>query len=319
MAHHEILFPTNISYGGRGGPMFRTTIVTLDSGVESRIGRQSGIQHKYDVAYGVKSMDDLFTVKEFFIGRMGALHSFNYKDFLDYTTASNGRSAHAATDVNIGSGDVSGTVAFQILKKYTSGSITRNRNLTKIVNGTVLVTVNAVLKTEITHYTVNNETGIITFVTAPPDGHVVTCGCEFYVPVRFSESTDEWLSVEHEDFDNGEVSIEVVEVVNELDLPEEYFYGGAAEEVLSADRLISVGEARLWVFAPDASGHKVKLPDETNLQPGGPYFFIVNTHATRTIEITKSDETAIVTLAGSSALTVVLSKSSGGTKVWYTF
>jgi len=42
-----------------------------------------------------------------------------------------------------------------------------------------------VLKTETTDYTVDYATGIITFLAAPTNGHVVAVICEFDIPVRF--------------------------------------------------------------------------------------------------------------------------------------
>ena len=36
MAFHEVLFPPNISYGSQGGPKFKTTVFTADSGYEQR-------------------------------------------------------------------------------------------------------------------------------------------------------------------------------------------------------------------------------------------------------------------------------------------
>lgn len=317
MAHHETVFPINISYGSRGGPRFFTQIVELDSGAENRIGRWSAPRHVYDVSYGVKSLDDLSTLKTFFIARLGALHSFKYKDWNDFTSAANGVNTPDDEDVQIGVGDVGGTTTFQLVKKYTDGGITRTRNITKPVSGTVVVALDGAATTA---FTVDTTTGIVTMNTAPGNGVVVTAGFEFYVPVRFEESTDEWMQIEYESYENGNApNISLIEVFDEVEVAEEFNYGGTVEDLLTADRLMTVSEGRAWIMNPQSSGYKLKLPDPTNLEPGGPYFFIQNANGSNTIDITESDGTAILTLGTSSALEVILSKASDGTKAWHCF
>jgi uncharacterized protein (TIGR02217 family) len=62
----------------------------------------------------------------------------------------------------------------------------------------VEVYVNAVLQTITTHYTIDMDTGIITFVTPPTDTHPIAIACEFDVPVRFDTDA---LDITAETFD----------------------------------------------------------------------------------------------------------------------
>jgi uncharacterized protein (TIGR02217 family) len=89
-------FPDDISYGSRGGPNFRTNVVVQDSGAEVRNQNWSYPRHEYDVAYGVKEMQHLENLLEYFHVVAGKAVGFRYKDDADYkscrTTATIGSS-----------------------------------------------------------------------------------------------------------------------------------------------------------------------------------------------------------------------------------
>ena len=68
----------------------------------------------------------------------GRAYSFRFKDWSDFSTAADGRSAPANTDCEVGVGDGSNR-SFQLQKKYVSGSTTEYRVLSKPVSGTVVV------------------------------------------------------------------------------------------------------------------------------------------------------------------------------------
>lgn len=182
-------FPEDISYGSRGGPTFRTDVFTAQSGFEQRNVLWQDARCKYDVAHGIRDKDDMDTVLAFFYNMRGKATGFRFKDWSDYRLI-NG---------NIGTGDGS-TTAFQVVKKYTVGSNTFTRNLYKLVTSTLSgVTVNGVAKTEGVDFTVNYNTGVITFSVAPGNTHAIVVGnVEFDVPARFD--TDE-MSVTLEAFE----------------------------------------------------------------------------------------------------------------------
>jgi uncharacterized protein (TIGR02217 family) len=210
LSFHEVQFPTDISKGSSGGPERRTDIVTLRSGFEERNTIWANSRRRYDASFGLRSLDDLYQVIQFFEARSGKLHSFRWKDWMDYRSGSPVFTA-TSTDQLIGVG--TGALAtFQLVKRYTSGGINWDRIIKKPVAGTVLIQVAGVLKTIGTHYTVDDTTGIITFQAGsiPTPGQNVKAGFWFDVPVRFD--TD-FLNLSIEAFEAGSVpSIDILEV-----------------------------------------------------------------------------------------------------------
>jgi uncharacterized protein (TIGR02217 family) len=137
------------------------------------------------VAYGIRRADDLAAVVAFFEARNGRLHGFRYKDWADYKSALPSL-AITATDQQIGTGTGS-LQTFQLAKRYTSGPQTWVRTITKPVTGTVRVALGTV--EQLSGWTLDAATGVITFTTAPAGGVIVRAGFEFDVPVRFDSDT----------------------------------------------------------------------------------------------------------------------------------
>ncbi|MES2335798.1 MAG: DUF2460 domain-containing protein [Pseudomonadota bacterium] len=185
MAFHEVRFPDNISRGARGGPERRTQVVELASGDEERNASWANSRRRYDVAYGIRRADDLAAVVAFFEARNGRLHGFRYKDWADYKSALPSQPI-TATDQQIGTGTGS-LQTFQLSKRYTSGAQTWVRTITKPVAGTVRVALG--MAEQLSGWTVDMTTGVITFTTAPAGGVIVRAGFEFDVPVRFDSDT----------------------------------------------------------------------------------------------------------------------------------
>jgi uncharacterized protein (TIGR02217 family) len=310
MAAHEVQFPVNISYGSRGGPGYRTDVVHTDSGAEERIARWSEPRRRYDVAYGVKTNSDLVALQSFYIGRRGAEFSFRYKDWLDFTTHTDGGSAYTKDDHVIGTGD-GATTTFQLVKRYTSGDTVRVRNIRKPVANKVAVAFDGV--NQATGWSVNTATGIITFSVAPTLGVVITAGCEFDVPVRFEDSGGETLLFTLEDFKRGSSSVAIIEVIEEDTVSDEFYYGGAKiTDPMAADVSIVEINGRVQVFNPSASGRKVTLPNPSALPSGGPYFYIVNISGTNSLDVRDHNNTNIGTVVANSMGVCVLA----GTQ-WY--
>jgi uncharacterized protein (TIGR02217 family) len=193
MAFHEVRFPDTISRGARGGPERRTQIVTLASGDEERNASWANSRRRYDVAYGIRRADDLATVVAFFEARNGRLHGFRFKDWSDYRSGLPS-AAIEATDQPIGTGTGSQT-AFQLAKRYASGAQSWTRTIAKPVAGTVVVALGGV--PQMSGWSIDAATGVITFLAAPGAGVAVTAGFEFDVPVRFdSDTMDVTLDIE---------------------------------------------------------------------------------------------------------------------------
>ncbi len=177
MAYHNVLFPKEISYGSKGGPSFKTTIIELASGLERRNREWARVRAMYDVSHGIKDPEQMEQLRDFFYARHGRADSFNYYDHAD----------NEIVNQTIGVGD-GVKKDFQIIKSYIdTGNYQYDRVITKIEpNSDEPITVNGVPRTKGTHYTLNNSTGIVTFTTAPTIGHsIVLPRASFYVHCRF--------------------------------------------------------------------------------------------------------------------------------------
>jgi uncharacterized protein (TIGR02217 family) len=185
MAFHEVRFPAGISLGATGGPERRTEIVVLGSGAEERNSRWADSKRSYNAGYGIKRVDDLHAVIEFFEERRGRLHGFRWKDWSDYKSCPPSAST-TALDQSIGTG-TGADATFQLVKTYGSAFNPWTREIKKPVSGSVRVAVAGVAKSAATHFTVDHATGVVTFTggNIPAMGESVTAGFEFDVPVRF--------------------------------------------------------------------------------------------------------------------------------------
>ena len=205
---HEVRISEKISYGATGGPRRKTEVVELYSGFEERNTPWSQSRRSYNIAYGIRDTDDVYDVMAFFEAREGALYGFRYKDWSDWkSTKPLNDNIIAPTDQVIGSGNGSAT-QFQLIKTYQDTANTITRNIQKPVAGTVRIAFDAV--EQMSGWSVDTTTGIVTFGSAPGVGVVITAGYEFDVPVRFN--ADE-LSINLANFEKGEIpDISLIEV-----------------------------------------------------------------------------------------------------------
>jgi uncharacterized protein (TIGR02217 family) len=205
MGFDDVRFPPQISRGSTGGPERRTEIVVTGSGAEERNSRWADSRRRYNAGFGVKSLDDIHLVVAFFEERRGRLHGFRWKDHLDFTSGLPG-AAVTATDQAIGTGDGTAT-RFQLVKRYGTGLRDYLRSITKPIAGSVRVAVNG---QEVTGFTLDALTGVVTLAAAPVPGATVTAGFAFDVPVRFD--TDE-LRINLSQFAGGDIpDIPIVEI-----------------------------------------------------------------------------------------------------------
>ena len=206
MAFHEVRFPTAIALRSAGGPARKTEIVTLGSGFEERNAVWANSCRHYDVGYGVKSLDDMHAIIAFFEARMGRLYGFRFKDFADFKSCSPNASV-TLSDQAIGTGNGTAT-QFPLTKTYTSGPASWTRAIQKPVAGTVRVAKDGV--EQMSGWSVDTTTGVVTFTTAPSSSVSVQAGFEFDVPVRFDSDS---LSINLDSFRAGSIpAIPIVEI-----------------------------------------------------------------------------------------------------------
>lgn len=156
----EERFPLGIAFGATGGPQWRTEVVALASGAETRNARWAGSRRRYDAGTGVRSLADLQTVAAFFERMHGRLYGFRFRDPFDNASATTGdvpTSLDCLLAVADGSAD-----SFPLAKTYGGGDFIRKRPITKPVAGSVRVALNGVELVEATDFTCDPATGIVT-------------------------------------------------------------------------------------------------------------------------------------------------------------
>ncbi len=306
-----------------------TNVIELDSGVEQRVARWNQARHKYNVSYGIKSYEQLYNVINFYIARRGIANGFRFKDFTDCTSAPGdgyaielGGSTPTHLDQLLGVGDDT-TQSYQLRKLYggsVSGLITRWRTITMPVIGSVSVSVDDIdLGPEQQGWTVNPLTGIVFFDPAPPNGHDVKAGFQFEVPVRFGTDLDEVLSLSIDSFGEGSSQdIPLIEIVPDNELEDEFHYGGSLALSPSVETLIGYPAARVLEVDPQVNDVAIRLPP-INLA-GGPFFYVVNKHATNNLKVNTDEGNLIMDIpAGGFATFVNHHVDDPASNTWYGF
>lgn len=191
MSFVEVQFPTDISYGATGGPVFMTDVVTTVSGHEQRNSKWSQARARYNVASGVKSEAQWQALIAFFRARRGKAAGFRFKDWSDFK---------AVNQPLVALGDDQ----FQMVKRYISGAVVSERVISKPVAGTVQLYKDSLQ--QVSGWSVDTTTGIITTAITG----TLTVDYEFDVPVRFD--TDE-LALSMDSYNAGSWSnIPLIEV-----------------------------------------------------------------------------------------------------------
>lgn len=197
MSFDEVLLPNDIAGNARGGPMYSTIVVTTSAGAEQRISLWSGGRLKWDLSGHEYDLSTMNTLIAFFRARGGKARGFRMRDWTDYMAA-------AEPLAN------PGTTSLQLIKTYTSGSVSEVRTITKPVSGTVMLTKNGTPQVLGTDYTLDITTGIITLASSAGGASFAWTG-QFDVPVRFD--TDE-MQFQYDQFSyRSWQSIPVVELL----------------------------------------------------------------------------------------------------------
>ena len=215
-AFHEVRFPELISWGGRGGAAYDTTVVEFATGKEQRNQNWSRGRMEWDVAHGVKIQEDLDELVAFFRARRGRAHGFRYKDWSDFKLVQEALQ-NSVDDTLAGDGS---TTLFNVVRTYelvspppASADVNKEiRRLFKLRGGagdplSVLTEEFRVGGTPVSPSLVDRNSGEVTFSTPPGIGVVADVTTEYDVPVRFDMDR---MSVELIDFNSftwGAVSV----------------------------------------------------------------------------------------------------------------
>lgn len=172
-----------IEVGARSRPRYSTDVITTDGGHEFRNSRWAFplFEFEIDLEPGDKDDEAFLAVLDLFHAAGGTHETFRFRHWRDYQASNQ--------PIAVGNGVL---VEFQLYRVYTSGSTQRRRKITRPVEGSVTVYVNAV---EDAGATVDYETGLITTSTAPAAGQIVAADFEYDIPVRFADDSLEIASL----------------------------------------------------------------------------------------------------------------------------
>ena len=157
------ILTVNASYSRGRGAGHATLVSEFEGGSRRTRSRWPRKKQRFSLVFANLSSADASTLWNFYLGRKGAALLFYIKDYRDYQV----------TDEAVGTGDGSQT-QFQLDKKF-------------IVENTDVIKVGGVTKTRGVDYTINNDTGVITFSSAPGNGLAITATYEFYYRCSFEQ------------------------------------------------------------------------------------------------------------------------------------
>lgn len=190
----EIRLPARLAFGSTGGVERRTEVVELASGHERRSTPWAMGRRRYLIGAGLRSLDDMAALTEFFEARQGRLRGFRFRDFADYKSCAPSGEVSAVDQV-LGHGDGE-RAQFALVKAY--GTV--ERTIAKPLAQTVRVAVDGI---EVHGFDVDEASGVVTLEIAPDAGAVVTAGYWFDTPVRFDADR---LEVTLESFEAGRMA-----------------------------------------------------------------------------------------------------------------
>lgn len=195
----DALFPKEYAYGADGGPEWSTDLFLSPGGWEARQGHWPVRRGRWTVSFQNRDKAEIDELLHFFRAvAVGRGYSFRFRDFTDY---------QFNNTIAVGDGT---TTAFPLQKRYETGMLVLYVPITKPVAASLIVAVNGV---QTVAYTLDAQTGTITFPTAPVSGAVIAAAGEFDRTVRFGEDTLTLTCVQHGVF--SAAGIALVEVVDE--------------------------------------------------------------------------------------------------------
>jgi len=315
MSFHDVVLPAGIQYGSASGAGFATVLQETASGHEVAIARQSQGRHRLRLIKALQTSAEAAALKSFGLERRGSAHSFKVTDVKDFTTASDGQSAHDGGDAIIGTGNGVKAGPYQLIKKY--GSVNPYiRTITLPVAGTVLVKLDSISTTA---FSVNGA-GEITFDTPPANGVVITAGCQFYVPVRFGLSFDQWAQLQADAFDVWSMpDLDVFEKLDEVENPERRQPdGGKDYGAVSASVRVAFNDGCFHHLNP-STAISLLLPPSSRC-PGGHEVFMISvaSGAAGSVQVRDDVGTAIgsaITAGQVRSVNLAINASGGATWV----
>lgn len=168
-------FPDDIGADATAGPGFLTDVVELESGHEQRNARWSQSRWKGQVRIPARELVKSQRMVAFFRAvAAGMANKFRVRDWSDFECPDGG---------GVGIFAVIDATHFQMYKRYTSGSATHERKITR-PRGTPAVTGGTVASVDV-------DTGIVTMTSGTP----TAWAGPFDVPCRLDTDNMQWHMV----------------------------------------------------------------------------------------------------------------------------
>lgn len=171
---------------------------------------------RYSFIYELESLEEYIELRNFKILRDGRAHTFRVYDesFHDILEDEQGDWQDSSDDYEEFQLSAS---TFQIYYHLTDTVTSKSHKLTKIIS-TETITIEVyhnsawVEKTEDTDYTIDCDTGIVTWLTgkAPSDGETVRVSCSFHRHCRFTTDEIPATFASYQRYDFGDLEIEEV-------------------------------------------------------------------------------------------------------------
>lgn len=302
--YHNVVLPPSYSAGSTYSVGFDTRVTELENGQEERLVRYApGGRRRYQLHRGIDNVTGIHTLYKFFIARAGAANSFKFFDVQDHSTAFANTappySADPPTEVDIDLQFVSGTT-YQCVTGYDDGQgFTVVRAVTKILEATydARFTVNGVEVFGL-DFTLDTETGLVTFDPALAPINSATWGGEYYTVVRFSQATDEAFRVVMPAAPGTQElpSIELIEVISPALVSQDFHYGGAHGFETAVSVSLTEVNGRVQSVDPTVGSLAVRLPQILDMPQGGPLFVIHNASVVNSLDVEEADLTVLKTL-----------------------
>ena len=209
-AFHSVQMPNKVWFGVTGGPNFKTQTLSTTGGHEGRAQNWASSRNSYVAEFDLQDFDEFRDLLNFFHARNGRAFGFRFRDWLDYKHDMSDDDAYEEILVAVG-----GETAAQIIKTYEISGY--ERSITKPIDGTIEIYVtpdggSRTLMTETTEYTIDYETGVITFVSPLTALDTIEWRGEFDVPVRFNDDTMSAVLLNHGRFNWSSIRLTEIRI-----------------------------------------------------------------------------------------------------------
>lgn len=317
MGFHNVQFPNDIAYGSSGGPGYKTEIHELkESGAVEFNSRWEAPRHRFDAISGVKDPEQIADLLTFFHARRGSANTFRWKDWKDYSTASNHTDTPSDTDIQIGLGDGSDTT-FQLIKTYEDSVVTRTRNILLPIASTVRVSLDDV--EQLSGWSVNDTTGVITFTSAPALNVVIKAGFEFDVKAYFGPGLDDLFNITVSGFEDARIqSIPIIEDKSTATVRDEVNFGGAQPVQATTAPVSITTTAKVWQFTKTSGTYQAVLPTGslTSWPLGGEYWILINQDPSSTMSLLDETSTEIGPIPANGGTAIIYLGLASSARSW---